>query len=65
METEVLEKRKTSSDLGVKDIGFALTTEEKEASNQRENFAELIKEAQEIGSELCKKGLIAPYDPIR
>ncbi|WP_314286300.1 3-phosphoshikimate 1-carboxyvinyltransferase [Capnocytophaga sputigena] len=65
METEVLEKRKTSSDLGVKDIGFAFTTEEKEASNQRENFAELIKEAQEIGSELYKKGLIAPYDPIR
>ena len=65
METEVLEKRKTSSDLGVKDIDLALTTEEKEASNQRENFAELIKEAQEIGSELYKKGLIAPYDPIR
>jgi hypothetical protein len=65
METEVLEKRKTSSDLGVKDIGFALTTEEKEASNQKESFVDLIKEAQEIGSELYKKGLIAPYDPIR
>ena len=67
MGTDVLEKKKkqTTLDVGNKKIGFALIKEEKEDSHQEENLTTLIKEAQKMGADLYKKGLIAPCDPIR
>ena len=67
MGTDVLEKKKkqTTSDIGSKKIGFALIIEEKEDAHQEENLTTLIKEAQKVGADLYKKGLIAFCDPIR
>lgn len=70
MGTDVLEKKKkqTTLDVGSKKIGFALIIEEKEEkedAHQEENLTTLIKEAQKVGADLYKKGLIAPCDPIR
>lgn len=70
MGTDVLEKKKkqTTLDVGNKKTGFALIIEEKEEkedAHQEENLTTLIKEAQKVGADLYKKGLIAPCDPIR
>ena len=67
MGTDVLEKKKkqTTLDVGSKKIGFALIIEEKEDAHQEENLTTLIKEAQKVGADLYKKGLIASCDPIR
>ena len=67
MGTDVLEKKKkqTTLDVGNKKIGFALIIEEKEDAHQEENLTTLIKEAQKVGADLYKKGLIAFCDPIR
>ena len=67
MGTDVLEKKKkqTTLDVGNKKIGFALIIEEKEDAHQEENLTTLIKEAQKVGADLYKKGLISPCDPIR
>ena len=67
MGTDVLEKKKkqTTLDVGNKKIGFALIIEEKEDSRKEENLTTLIKEAQKVGADLYKKGLIAHCDPIR
>ena len=50
MGTDVLEKKKKQTTL---DVG-----------NKKIGFA-LIKEAQKVGADLYKKGLISPCDPIR